>query len=101
MDMHRKLNHLVPVPDCDTRGDVIEVWRDARPQPSYEDIFAVDIADVEVAEEERETELLRFIDPTLRLARITFKQENRLRSLEGRQPILWKQFARKIRNERG
>ena len=42
MSFWLKLNHLVPEPNCDTRGNEITEWRDARPQPTAEAIEAVD-----------------------------------------------------------
>ncbi len=37
----QKLNVLVPNADCDTAGDSIVDWRDARPQPADADVLAV------------------------------------------------------------
>ena len=54
MSYWRKLNHLVPVPQCRTKDGVITEWKDARPQPSDNDINAVDINDVEARESENE-----------------------------------------------
>lgn len=42
-----KLNFLVPLPDCDTSGNSIVEWRDARPQPTDADVLAVDDAAAE------------------------------------------------------
>lgn len=37
----RKLNHLVPSPDCTTKNNQIIEWRDARQQPTQAQIDAV------------------------------------------------------------
>lgn len=41
MSFWQKLNHLVPEPDCSTRGEEITEWRDVRPQPTNVTINAV------------------------------------------------------------
>lgn len=61
----RKLEYLVPQPDCDTSGGVIIAWRDARPQPTYDEIEAVLDADVEAAELEARALALSDIKPVI------------------------------------
>ena len=34
------INYIVPGPDCDTFGDQITAWRDARPQPTQAQLDA-------------------------------------------------------------
>lgn len=48
----RKLNYLIPGPDCSTKGNIITEWRDARPQPTDLEIDLVDINDV-IAKEQK------------------------------------------------
>lgn len=46
----RKLNHLVPEPQCRTDEGIITEWKDSRPQPSQAEIDAVSEADVLASE---------------------------------------------------
>lgn len=48
-DHYGRLEHLVPNADCDTRAGKITVWRDSRPQPSYDEMDAVSDADADLA----------------------------------------------------
>lgn len=94
----RKLHFLVPEPDCDTRGGKIIAWRDSRPQPTYDEIEAV--TDEQVAEREIEDEENNFALPgnVIRaLARVAHDQENRVRALEGKAPVTFRQFARAVK----
>jgi hypothetical protein len=46
MSLWRKLNYLVPDPQCRTKEGVITEWTDARPQPTQAEIDAVSMSDV-------------------------------------------------------
>jgi len=46
----RKLNFLVPEPQCRTEDGVITEWTDARPQPTQTEIDAVNMTDVNASE---------------------------------------------------
>lgn len=82
---------------CVTRGGKITEWNDPRPQPTYDEIEAV--ADELVAEqEEMEKEDNFSIDAALlKLAKATFRQENRLRVLEGKTEITFRQFVKAVK----
>ena len=53
-----KLNHLVPEPNCKTRGNKIIEWNDERPQPSNSAINAVTTKQVNNAKKEVESQRL-------------------------------------------
>ena len=94
----RKLNYLVPDPDCDTKGGAITEWRDARPQPTDAEIAAVSIADVEQREQEENEDNFRVEDHAKILARVAWNHENRIRVIEGRPEIAFRQFVRAVKN---
>jgi hypothetical protein len=94
---YRKLEFLVAGADCDTRAGVITAWRDTRPQPSYDEIEAVLDADVDAAEEAHEEDSVAFHDALKKLAKVSFAQENRLRALEAKQPVTWRQFIKVVK----
>ena len=94
---YRKLSYLVPDADCDTRGGEIMVWRDARRQPTYDEIEAVLDADVETAELQREEDEFSFQDGLKALAKATWKQENRIRVLEGKSTVTFRTFVKALR----
>lgn len=93
MNNWRKLNHLVPSPQCKTKNGEIIGWMDERTQPTQEEIDAVQESDVIASELEREaiaeiesTKLLKLI------FNINFDQENRLRITEGNPTITKDQY---------
>ena len=92
----RKLNYLVPNPDCDTKGGAITEWRDARPQPTDEEIAAVSIADVEQREQEENEDNFRVDDGVRILAKAVWNHENRIRALEGKNPVTFRVFVRAV-----
>ncbi len=96
-DMWRKLNHLVPEPQCSTRGNNITEWHDTRTMPTYDELAAVLIADVEVSEQDVADE--RGEVPSQRhMLRLLWKMFNSIRVLESKPPIAWKNFIRRIRD---
>ena len=94
---YRKLSHLLPGADCDTLDGLITVWRDARPQPTYDEIDAVNIADVLTAIEAEEEAEMAYPHALRSLAIATFNQENRIRVLEGAPAITRAQFLKALR----
>ena len=93
-----KLNYLVPNPDCDTKAGVITKWRDARPQPTDAEIAAVSIADVEQREQEENEDNFRVGDHAKILARVAWSHENRIRVIEGKPEIAFRQFVRAVKS---
>jgi len=78
---YRKLESLVPGADCDTRGGVITVWRDVRPQPTYNEIEAVLDATVEAEElEARALELSEAKKAFAAVLEITYENSPDLQS---------------------
>ncbi len=97
-DMWRRLNHLVPEPQCSTGADRIIEWHDVRPQPSRETMAAVDLADVEVSEQDAADEQGN-VPSQRHLIRFMWKMFNNIRVLEGKQPVAWKVFVKQMRTE--
>jgi hypothetical protein len=56
VSLWRKLNYLVPEPQCHTKEDQIIEWTDARPQPTQAEIDAVSMSDVNDAEKDARKE---------------------------------------------
>jgi hypothetical protein len=96
----RKLNVLVPNPDCSTKDGEITEWRDVRPQPTTEEIEAVTNQMVE--DSELDTEAggalnISKVDKLLFL--VNFDQENRLRVLEGRTNVTKAQYKTALKDQ--
>ena len=94
---YRKLSYLVPDADCDTSSGIITVWRDARPQPTYEEINAVADADVEQKKQEDDEDNFRVDNHAKILATVAWNHENRIRVIEGRPEIAFRQFVRAVK----
>ena len=93
----RKLNHLVPDPQCKTNDGIITEWTDARTQPTDAEIDAVDIVDVEAAELQKEEDNFNFKDVMITIAKAFHNHENRLRALEGKSSVTLKQVVKALR----
>ena len=92
MDNLRKIEYLLPNWLGHIVDGVIISWDDPRPQPTQAELDAVDMADVLAREIEEDLDRLETNDVIRKLARITWIQENRIRLLEGKTEISWKQF---------
>lgn len=95
----RKLNHLVPEPDCDTVNDQIVTWRDTRPQPTDVEIDVVTAAQVNASELDTEASNALESDKIKRLLfEVNFEQENRVRALESKPAITKAQYKAAIKD---
>lgn len=93
MNLWRKLNHLVPEPQCRTANNQIIAWTDSRTQPTQTEIDAVTDADMVSSELDTEANNALSISKIERLLfEINFDQENRLRVLEGGAAITKTQY---------
>ncbi len=118
MNFWRKLNHLVPEPQCNTKGvktivgdqgeqdegfvfdendGLITAWHDVRPQPTNREIFDVDMADVEVSELEHQENNFIIEDMLKKLGKAVYLQHNMVRELEGKQPITFRKFVQFVK----
>jgi hypothetical protein len=97
----RKLNYLVPEPQCRTRDGAILEWSDARPQPTDTEINAIDIADVDAADAaaQEASELANFNHEgvLLTIAKGFHELENRVRVLEGRPAVTLQQVIQALK----
>ncbi len=86
-DGWRKLNYLVPEPQCKTRdGEIIE-WTDARRQPTTAEIKAVRIADVEQRERDGRVEKFEFPGSNAAIIAALYEHESKLRVINNEPPI--------------
>ncbi len=96
-----KLNHLLPEPQCSTRTEngvfTISNWKDPRPQPTMAEIDAVTDADVDADIEKLEEDNFNWDGIMQTIAKAFHNHENRLRALEGKQPINLRQVVKALR----
>ena len=118
MNFWRKLNHLVPEPQCSTKGikqivgdqgeqpedfefdmldGTITEWHDTRPQPTNREIFNVVMADVEVSELEHQENNFDIEDMLKKLGKAVYLQHNMVRELQGKQPIGFRKFVQFVK----
>lgn len=93
-----KLNYLVPEPQCRMKtidGELqITEWKDERPQPSDAEIDAVSDEKTEEKILDDEAEGVFSFDKMAKLQfEVYLKQENRIRILEGKDPLTRGQFT--------
>lgn len=93
----RKLNHLCPEPQCQTREGIIIEWTDTRPQPTEAEIDAVDLVDVEAAEAQKKEDDFAFPDVMKTIAKAFHYQQNQIRELQGEPPITFRQVTKALR----
>lgn len=93
----RKLQYLVPDADCSTRGGEIIEWRDARPQPTYDEINAVEDSVVDQIQEDEKTARLDYGEKAMILLRVCHRQQNEIRELQGKSEITFKRFVDAVR----
>ncbi len=94
-----KLNQLVPEPKCRCSETEIVEWSDARPQPTQAEIEAVTKQEVDATNAEKETNDRINVSKFDRLIfEIHFDGENRLRVLEGKQPISKLNYEKALKN---
>jgi hypothetical protein len=124
MNFWRKLNHLIPEPQCSTKGTkqlvdpeaheaavlelgedapapdvndgLITKWHDVRPQPTRREIFEVDMADVEATELAHQENNFEIKNAIKQLAKAAFIHENKFRAIEGKAPITFRQFVKGV-----
>ncbi len=53
-----KLNYLVPMPQCRTRGDEVTEWMDSRAQPTDVELNAVQSTDIQERKKDSDAEKL-------------------------------------------
>lgn len=97
MTFFRKLNFLVPDPQCKTVDNAIVEWSDTRARPTDDEINAIDMADVEAKEAEDLEEKMEIPDVHVVIAKGLLDHENRIRALEGKKPVKLKQLIKAIR----
>ena len=84
---YRKLEFLVPGALCSTRSGVITEWKDARPQPTYDEIEAVTHEEVDAKEaQDREDRLEIATDPVVQAKTLYFLSKE-VRALKGLEPM--------------
>ena len=93
----RKLNYLVPEPDCDTDDNAITEWRDARPQPTDTEINAVNLSDVQAKEDNDKEERGEFKDAIIQITKAMRLIANKQRVVEGKTPLPMKQYIKTLR----
>ncbi len=54
-----KINHLVPEPQCRTRGNEVTEWTDSRTQPTTSELNAVQQSDIREREKDSDAAKLR------------------------------------------
>jgi hypothetical protein len=94
----RKLNYLVPSPQCKTRDGVVTEWSDARSQPSQAEIDAVDEADVVQSETDAQDSSFDFPGVLVTILKALHNHEVRIRTIEGRESRTLREVARMLRN---
>jgi hypothetical protein len=94
----KKLNYLVPEPQCRTESGIVTEWRDARPQPSQGEIDAV--TDAQVLDQEAETQLDNdsYPDITIQTLKGMHLMFNKIRVLEGKSTVTRRVFRETIKN---
>ncbi len=100
-DLWKRLNHLVPGPNCSTFGDEYELieWNDTRPKPSETDLTNITKVDLDVTDKELRiggkwsSRFVKF------LFLVHFNMENRMRVLEGKSKITQKQYFDALRKK--
>jgi len=93
----RKLNYLIPDPDCDTNDNAITEWRDARPQPTDAEINAVNLSDVQAKEDNDKEDRGEFPNVIIQIAKALRLIVNKQRVAEGKQPLTMKQYIKALR----
>ncbi len=93
----RKLNYLVPNPQCRTDDGVITEWTDARLQPTDTEINAVLESDIQAIESQAEEDNFNFPDVMKTIAKAFHNHENRIRALEGKQSVTKRQVIKALR----
>ena len=94
---YRKLEYLLPGAKCTTKKGVILEWLDTRPQPTYDEIEAVTDEEVTVFMETQKEDHFDIPDAFVKLSKATWLQENRIRTLEGKAEITFRQFVRAVK----
>jgi len=93
----RKLNHLVPEPDCDTDDNAITEWRDARPQPTDAEINAVNLSAVQAKEDNDKEERGEFQGAIIQITKALRLIVNKQRVADGKTPLTMKQYIKALR----
>ena len=99
-DVWKRLNYLVPEPQCRTRDGEIFEWKDTRPQPTEAALLAVDLAVADTAREDKEDDerVNSGVGIEKALMRLLFNYNNRIRILEGEVAINRGQFNAEIKS---
>lgn len=92
-----KLHVLLPDAQAEIQDGIITEWFDERPQPTYAEINAVSDEDAADFDNDREEDRNGFQRNIKALAQATWKQENRLRALEGKSPVTFRRFLGALR----
>ena len=73
VDFYLRLNALVPSPKCRTKNNVIAYWNDERPQPTNEQLAAVDVVAIKLGLKAKKEEIDGELDGSA-FNNITFAQ---------------------------